>query len=130
MGHFPAAKTTAIGWPMRCYGRGQDPPKSLDLEELTELTAAAAQSSEAGHAKTNRARLTNRAGFWSLVTADLCHGHPDEVPGYLALVSCSGSALAHIGPLHTYWLLYRTDNSNIGTLEIPTKVQQSQSQSQ
>lgn len=44
-----------------------------------------------------------RAGFWSLVTADLCHRHPDKVPG--PLFSCSGSALAHLGPLRAYSLL-------------------------
>lgn len=34
VGHLPAAKTPAIGWPVICGDSGLDPPKSLDLGSI------------------------------------------------------------------------------------------------
>lgn len=117
---------------MRHYDCGQDPLKSLDLEELTELAAAAAQSlgrtvgdhysSEAGHAKTKRARLPSGlvSGHSSLQISAIV------IPmRYLGTFPSSPSLVRSCSP----WTLTRLfapstrvhDNSNVGTLEIPTK---------
>lgn len=128
VGHFAAAKTTAMAWPIMCYACGRDPPKSLDFDQLT---AAAAQSYGGANGRTSQDHAAGRqaepgltgldrppSGLvsvqWSLVTADLGRPRPDEILRYSRCLSLSGLVVAHLVLLH--------DHSNTGAFQLPTTV--------